>query len=64
MLKDTKTYTPVEKCPLKDLFREYKVLLNDWKDNNYISKQEYKPLYNLSANLSRAYALPKIKRTP
>ena len=34
-------------------------MLNRWKNNNYIDEKEHKKTYITSANLSRAYALPK-----
>lgn len=64
LLSDTNTYQPITKDPTMDVIDKLKALLNRWTEStkNYIDDKQKKDLYLTSANLARAYALPKIHK--
>lgn len=62
LLSDTNTYTPVKKDPTRSLTNELRSLLMKWKNNNYITEEEYKRILKSDGVLPRAYGLPKIHK--
>ena len=62
MLSDSNTYERVPGNPLQNIIDKLKELLNRWQSKEYIDFHTHKKMYLTSANLSRAYALPKYIR--
>ena len=62
MLSDVDTYKLISSDPTKEVIDDLKKLLNVWESKEYINYLTYKRLFITSANLSRAYALPKIHK--
>lgn len=62
LLQDTTTYKPVNKDPTVTLIEKLKDLLKRWKKEEYLDNLQYHRLFLTSANLARAYALPKIHK--
>ena len=60
MLADTSRYEKVDKNPLKDMIEKQKELVMRWSKIGCIRSEDFDRLYKTSANLSRAYAQPKI----
>jgi len=62
MLKDTQTYSVINKEPIKKLTKEIQELLTGWKMKGYINNNLYNEIYCSDGNLPRAYGLPKIHK--
>jgi len=62
MLKDTETYSIINKDPINKLTKEIRELLTGWKIKGYITKNTYNAIYCSEGNLPCAYGLPKIHK--
>lgn len=62
LLSDEDTYKIFKNNPLPKVINQLKDICNRWKTKKYISYQCFKRIFLTSANLARAYALPKIHK--
>jgi len=66
LLRDTKTYTVIEKDPVLSMEKKLNDLLKKWLRLGYITKQTLYKLRSSDSTLPKAYGLPKVhkKHTP
>lgn len=62
LLSDTTTYKLLTKNPLQKVIDDLKALLYRWRERTHIDDSQFYRLFLTSANLARAYALPKIHK--
>ena len=62
MLADTSTYVRIDKNPLMDMLDQEKELVMRWSKKGCMRSEDFDRSYKTSANLPRAYALPKIHK--